>query len=104
MSFRQTAIQRKCPQLSPYAGHTIDSVLHMPLSFWKTPLGKCRYYSIFGRIKTEGDVTIFRAPQRDYPMFTGVRARWAGVRGKVGLGAAMSGASNSRGQGGIDNA
>ena len=31
-------------------------------------------------------------------MFTRVRARWAGVRGKVGLGAAMSGASDSAGR------
>ena len=42
-------------------------------------------------------MTNFRTPQRDHPMFTGVRARWAGVRGKVGLGAAMSGATGSAG-------
>lgn len=57
----------------------------------------CCYYNIFERIKTEDDVTNFRTSQRDHPMFTGVRARWAGVRRMVWIGAAKSGATVSWG-------
>lgn len=42
-------------------------------------------------------MTNFHTPQRDHPMFTGVRARWASRRRMVGIGAAKRGTTDSAG-------